>query len=151
MSLDLIHQLGTILRRPLDQLPEERFQRHAHAKNDRYGTNQDRITHDAYCLADDGTIIGLFLAPVTSHILLNFPFQNFRDLKYLYLSRVNLSSFEWLRNLTSLTTLDLRNNSISDGAFLKDLKGLTALDLRNNRINNGAFLTERKRALPDRI
>ncbi|MEM7772417.1 MAG: leucine-rich repeat domain-containing protein, partial [Cyanobacteria bacterium P01_A01_bin.37] len=139
---DLIQQLGDILGRPLDPLPEDRFERHTQANDAPGGTKQDRVTRDAYALAEDGTVSGLFLAPVTSHILLDFPFQEFRHLKYLCLRQVNVSSFEWVRELTGLTTLDLRYNRISDGDFLRELTGLTTLDLRYNRISDGDFLRE---------
>ncbi|NEQ51480.1 MAG: hypothetical protein F6K11_15280, partial [Leptolyngbya sp. SIO3F4] len=53
-----------------------------------------------------------------------------------------ISDGSFLKELTGLTTLDLRNNRISDGSFLKELTGLTTLDLRNNSISDGSFLKE---------
>ena len=63
-DLDLIHQLGERLGRPLDVISEDRFKQH----NRVYYTQNwtDRISRDAYSLGADGTVSGLFLRPVTS-------------------------------------------------------------------------------------
>ena len=71
---------------------------------------------------------------MTSQLLLGLPFHQFRQVKYLYLNRVNFADYAFLSELKGLTSLDLRNNRISDVSFLSELKGLTSLDLRNNRI-----------------
>ncbi|MBD2462531.1 leucine-rich repeat domain-containing protein [Oscillatoria sp. FACHB-1407] len=150
-ELGLIHELGDRLGRPLEEISEDRFERHnqaSYAQNwdDRinqasYAQNWgDRINRVSYSLAEDGTVSGLFLAPVTSHILLDFPIHQFRHLKHLYLSRVNLASFNFLRNLTRLTTLDLSSNNISDCSFLRKLTGLTLLNLSFNNISDCSFL-----------
>ena len=83
-DLDLIRQLGELLRRPLQEVSEEQFQQYEQARYARGSAAQDRITRDAYCLAEDGTISGLLLQPVTSELLDNFPFQQLKYLKYLY-------------------------------------------------------------------
>ena len=114
-EIDLIHQLGDILGRPLDKLSEAHFERHNQAKDQETylrDNSLDCIKRDAYCLAVEGTVSGLYLHTVTSHILLDFPFHHFRHLKYLSLIHINLSSFEWLRDFKGLTTLDLRSNNI---------------------------------------
>ncbi|OUC15462.1 MAG: hypothetical protein B0A82_06965, partial [Alkalinema sp. CACIAM 70d] len=143
-DLDLIRQLGDLLGRPLEEIPEDRFERHIQAKNVRDWASQDLIKRDSYAVAKDGTVIGLFLAPVTSQRLFDFPFQQFRHLRHLHLSLVNLASFEFLRGLKELTSLDLSANHISDWSFLRELTGLTSLDLSYNSISDGVFLCELK-------
>jgi internalin A len=141
-DLDLIRELGDRLGRPLEEVSEDRFERHIQAK---YTKNWgDRINRDAYSLAEDGTVSGLFLEPVTSHILLDFSFDQFRHLKYLYLSQIKLSSFDFLSKLKGLTSLDLSSNQISDVTFLQELKGITSLDLSNSEIRDGSFLRQLK-------
>ncbi|MEM9806794.1 MAG: leucine-rich repeat domain-containing protein, partial [Cyanobacteria bacterium P01_D01_bin.56] len=140
-DLDLIEQLGNLLRRPLEKLSEERFERHGQGKY-AADNSETQITRDAYCLAENGRVSGLFLQPVTSELLFDFPLHRFSHLKHLHLNQVNLSSYLFLKDLTGLTTLDLRYNRISDGSFLKDLTGLTTLDLRNNSISDGSFLKD---------
>ncbi|NEQ49401.1 MAG: leucine-rich repeat domain-containing protein, partial [Leptolyngbya sp. SIO3F4] len=140
-DLDLIEQLGKLLGRPLEEIPEERFERHGQAKYKR-DADQDRIIRDAYCLGADGTVSRLLLQPVTSELLFDFPLYRFNHLKQLYLDRVNLPDYSFLKELTGLTTLDLRNNRISDWSFLKELTGLTTLDLSYNRISDWSFLKE---------
>ena len=131
-DLDLIHHLGGLLGRPLEQISEDRFEQHIQAKFARHSA--DFINRDAYSLAEDGTISGLFLRWATSEILLDFPFQEFSQVGHLYLHRVNLQSFSFLSELKGLKSLDLSDNKISDCSFLSELKGLTWLDLRNNKI-----------------
>ncbi|MDJ0707757.1 MAG: COR domain-containing protein [Leptolyngbyaceae cyanobacterium MO_188.B28] len=143
-DLDLIHQLGDRLGRPLEEISEGRFERYVQANYSRDSTNQDRINRDAYSLAENGAVSGLFLQPVTSQIMFDIPLYQFRQIRHLFLSKVNLPSFSFLKGLKGLTSLDLRNNRISDGSFLRELKGLTSLDLRNNRISDGSFLRELK-------
>jgi len=58
----------------------------------------------------------------------------------LQLPAVRPRDWAFLKNLTNLTSLDLRNNQISDGAFLKNLTNLTSLSLSSNQISDGAFL-----------
>ena len=140
-DLDLIEQLGKLLGRPLKELSEERFEHHGQAKY-KPDADQDRIIRDAYCLGADGTVSGLLLQPVTSELLFDFPLYRFNHLKQLYLNRVNLPDYLFLKELTGLTTLDLSDNSISDGSFLKDLTGLTTLDLSDNSISDGSFLKD---------
>jgi hypothetical protein len=73
-ELDLIRQLGDRLGRSLEEISEDRFERHVQAKNARVRASQDIIERDAYAVAKDGTVSGLFLAPVTSQRLFDFPF-----------------------------------------------------------------------------
>lgn len=112
-DLDLIRQLGDRLGRPLEEIPEERFEQHIQAKYSRNQTDQELINKDAYALTKEGAVSGLFLQPVTSETLFDFPFDQFREVRHLYLERVNLSSYSFLSGLTGLTTLDLSSNSIS--------------------------------------
>ena len=130
-DLDLIDQLGGLLGRPLDVLSEERFERHAQAKYARDG-GREQITRDAYCLGADGTVSGLFLQPVTSELLSDFPLHQFSQVRHLSLHRVNLKSYAFLSELKGLATLDLSSNEISDCSFLRGLKGLATLDLSYN-------------------
>ena len=61
-DLDLIRQLGELLRRPLQEVFEEQFKRHGQRADSEQGNAaQARLTRDAYCLAEDGTVSGLFL------------------------------------------------------------------------------------------
>ena len=143
-ELNLIRQLGDRLGRPLEEVSAERFEQHVLAKYVWDGANQARISRDSYAVADDGTISGLFLETVTSHILLDFPFDHFRHLRHLHLAQVNLSSFEFLQEFKGLTTLDLSSNQISDCSFLSDLKGLNTLDLSDNQISDCSFLSDLK-------
>lgn len=110
-DLDLIRQLGDLLGRPLEEISEERFERHAQAKYARDGA-KDRITRDAYCLASNGTVSGLFLQPVTSELLFDLSFEQICHVRYLYLDRVNLLSYSFLSDLKGLTSLDLSDNKI---------------------------------------
>ena len=89
-DIDLIRQLGNCLGRPLEQISEDRFEQHIQAQYAWDSANQNRITRDAYSLAEDGTVSGLFLQPVTSVILVDFPLQQLRQVKHLYLYRINL-------------------------------------------------------------
>ncbi|MBE7383927.1 MAG: leucine-rich repeat domain-containing protein [Leptolyngbya sp. SIO1E4] len=141
-DLDLIRQLGDRLGRPLEEISEDRFTQHGQARY-RWGST-NRITRDAYSLAADGTVNGLFLQPVTSEILFDFPFRQFSQIRHLSLNWVNLPNISFLSDLKELTSLDLRNNSISDISFLSDLKELTSLDLRNNSISDISFLSDLK-------
>ncbi len=136
-DLDLIEQLGDFLRRPLIEVSEERLERHFQTRYEWDGAN--RINRDAYSLAENGTVSGLLLQPVTSEILYDFPFQQLTDLRHLYLSRVNLSDWSFLSHLTGLTSLDL-SFRISDWSFLSHLTDLTSLDLSFTRISDGSFL-----------
>ncbi len=139
-DLDLIRQLGDLLRRPLIEVSEEQFERHGRSRytND----SADRINRDAYCLAADGTVSGLLLKPVTSKLLYGFHLQELKHLKYLYLPNVNLPDCSFLSELTGLTSLDLSDNSITDFSFLSELTGLTSLDLSDNSITDCSFLSE---------
>ncbi|PZO19892.1 MAG: hypothetical protein DCF25_07770, partial [Leptolyngbya foveolarum] len=142
-DLDLIRQLGELLRCPLQEVSEEQFKRHEQIAYSAQGNAaQEQITRDAYCLAADGTVSGLLLQPVTSELLYDFPFQQLGQLKYLYLSIVNLQSCLFLNKLTGLTTLDLSNDSITDCLFLNKLTGLTTLDLSYNSITDWSFLNK---------
>jgi hypothetical protein len=75
-DLDLMHQLGNLLGRPLEQLSEDQFERHAQARATWNWDSQNLIKRDAYFQRDayslgaDGTVSGLFLQPVTSQLLL---------------------------------------------------------------------------------
>ena len=138
-DLDLIEQLGELLGRPLEELPEARFERHAQTKHLQDGS-QERITRDAYCLGTDGTVSGLFLQPVTSRVLFDFSFNRFRHLRYLYLDAVNLPSYSFLSKLTALTMLSLSCNRIVNCFFLTGLTDLTTLDLSHNMIVSCIFL-----------
>ena len=60
----------------------------------------------------------------------------------LQLPALRPRDWAFLKNLTNLTSLDLRNNQISDWAFLKNLTNLTSLDLSSNQISDWAFLSE---------
>ncbi|MEA3450884.1 MAG: leucine-rich repeat domain-containing protein, partial [Bacteroidota bacterium] len=51
---------------------------------------------------------------------------------------------DFLKDLKSLTTLNLRSNNISDISFLKDLKNLTTLDLSANEISDISVLKDMK-------
>jgi len=96
----VIHQLGERLGRPLEQFSEDGFERHAQANMMRnWDSHQKLIERDSYSLGVDGTISGLFLQPVTSQLLVDFPFHQFINVKYLYLSRVNLPSYNFLGKL----------------------------------------------------
>ena len=141
-DLALIRQLGELLRRPLQEVSEEQFQQHEQARYARGSAAQDRIARDAYCLAEDGTVSGLLLQPVTSELLDDFPFHQLKYLKYLYLSTVKLRSYSFLSELTGLTTLNLSYTSITDFSFLSELTGLTTLDLSYNSIADFSFLSE---------
>jgi internalin A len=140
-DLDLIYKLGERLGRPLQQLSEAQFERHAQAKATRNWNSPNLIKRDAYCLGADGTVSGLFLQPLTSQLLVDFPFHQFGSVKHLYLSQVNLPSYDFLGNLTGLTSLDLSNNQISDISVLSTLTGLTSLDLRSNQISDISVLS----------
>ncbi len=48
----------------------------------------------------------------------------------------NLNSIAFLKNLTQLTKLDLRNNQISDIEPIKNLKQISTLDLSGNQISD---------------
>ncbi|MGR3279039.1 hypothetical protein ACSYAD_28655, partial [Acaryochloris marina NIES-2412] len=98
-DLDLIRQLGDRLGRPLEAISEERFEQHIQAKYSRNQTDQELIKRDTYSLTIEGAVSGLFLQPVTSEILFDFPFDQFRDVRHLSLDRVNLSSYSFLRDL----------------------------------------------------
>ena len=141
-DLALIRQLGELLSRPIQAVSEEQFKRHEQARYAQGSAAQDRITRDAYCLAEDGTVSGLLLQPVTSELLYDFPFQQLGQLKYLYLSTVELQSYSFLSELTGLTTLFLSFNRITDFSFLSELAGLTTLDLCSNDITDCSFLSE---------
>ncbi|MEM9090357.1 MAG: leucine-rich repeat domain-containing protein, partial [Cyanobacteria bacterium P01_F01_bin.53] len=144
-ELDLINQLGALLGRPLEKITEARFEQHGQALsvlgNEKQREKQRRIIRDAYSLAKDGSISGLFLQPVTSHILLDFPLQELTHLRYLYLYSVRLRSYSFLSTLTGLTSLDLGENNISDCSFLSTLTGLTSLELGSNNISDCSFLS----------
>ena len=108
-------------RRPLDHISEERFERFDRVVFTGNVADEDRINPNSYSLAEDGTLIGLFLKDVSRTIVGDFPFDQCRNLKYLYLIKIDLSSFEFLSNLTGLTSLDLSDNQISDISFLSNL------------------------------
>ncbi|MEM8643194.1 MAG: COR domain-containing protein [Cyanobacteria bacterium P01_G01_bin.54] len=143
-DLDLIRQLGDRLGRPLAEISEDRFEQHVQAKYARGRANQGQINRDAYSLAEDGTVSGLFLQPVTSQILFDFPLNQLSHVRHLHLYKINLQSFSFLSELKGLTSLYLSSNRITDCSFLSELKGLTSLDLRRNGITDCSFLSELK-------
>jgi internalin A len=143
-ELDLIHELGDRLGRPLEEIAEDRFERHIQANNARGRASQDLIERDSYSVAKDGTVSGLFLAPVTSQLLFDFPLQQFSHVKHLHIRQVNIPSFSFLSEFKSLTSLNLSSNEITDFSFLSELKSLISLDLSFNRIADFAFLGKLK-------
>ncbi len=143
-DLDLIRQLGDLLGRPLDEISEAQFERHAEARAAQDWHSPDLIKKDSYALTAEGSVSGLFLRPVTSELLRDFPFWQLSRVRHLYLHRVNLPRFAWLAELKRLTSLDLSSNQISDISFLAELKGLTSLYLRSAEISDISFLAELK-------
>ena len=53
-----------------------------------------------------------------------------------------ISDISFLKELTALQSLDLRDNQISDISFLKELTALQSLDLEDNQISDISFLKE---------
>ena len=45
----------------------------------------------------------------------------------------------FIKELKSLTSLDLSDNQISDSSFIKELKSLTSLYLSDNQISDYSF------------
>ncbi|MEY3298569.1 MAG: Leucinerich repeat, partial [Cyanobacteriota bacterium] len=152
-DLALIRQLEDLLGQPLEEIPEARFERHNQAMATRDWDSPDLIKQGSHSITSDGAVSGLFLRPVTSDVLADFPFWQFSQIRHLLLfsqirhlllSQVNLPSFSFLAELKGLTSLDLRFSKISKISFLAELKGLTSLYLSNNQISNISFLAELK-------
>lgn len=143
-DLDLIDELGELLGRPLEEISEGRFERHAQGKYLLDGKTQNLIARDTYCLAKEGTVSGVFLQPATSELLFDFPLEQFKQIKHLYLNQVNLRDYSFLAELTGLKSLDLSNNKIKNASFLAELVSLKSLVLSNNQISNISFLEKLK-------
>ncbi len=67
--------------------------------------------------------------------------KDLTNLTNLDLRNNQLSDISFLSGLSALTTLELTYNKISDISFLKDLTNLTNLDLSNNEISDISFLS----------
>jgi small GTP-binding protein len=91
-----------------------------------------------YSSDENGNVYGLNLNSVNyKEIILDFPFlKNLTNLTQLDLKNNQISDISFLQNLTKLIQLDLKNNQISDISSLKDLKNLTELNLGNNQISD---------------
>jgi small GTP-binding protein len=91
-----------------------------------------------YSSDENGNVYGLNLNSVNyKERILDFSFlKNLTNLTQLDLKNNQISDISFLQNLTNLIQLDLKNNQISDISSLKDLKNLTDLNLGNNRISD---------------
>ncbi|PHN05098.1 COR domain-containing protein [Flavilitoribacter nigricans] len=65
-----------------------------------------------------------------------------KNLKKIVLTDLNLNSYDFLRTLTQLTSLDLSSNQISNFNFLKKLANLNSLYLSHMQISDLSFLNK---------
>ncbi|MGF1569869.1 MAG: hypothetical protein ACFCVD_17665 [Nodosilinea sp.] len=91
-DLDLIRQLADRLGRPLQELSEARFERHAQARAARDWNSQELLKRDAYALVADGSVSGLLLQPVTSEILVDFPFAQLSHIGEVVRRQISLNT-----------------------------------------------------------
>jgi GTPase SAR1 family protein len=134
-DLELLRKLEKAIGTTLKQVDEERFKLDLE--------NQSNfVNENAYALSDKGEVIGLSLREIDGNKLSGFSLSEFEQLAYLYLIKIQLENYLFLKEIKYLKVLGLIRNELTDFSFLKELTALTSLDLSSNELTDVSFLKE---------